>query len=121
MHSAAGKLEVAGNGLGIIVGGMQQYRKRWGFVRMASSRVAWPHKLHGKQQQQQQREKSRRDQVLGVSSAGPFLFRQHIAGVGHRSGGWVFRANGWFVFTMDAPINRFFSIKLFEVYYFCPE
>ena len=60
VHSAAG---VAGNGRGVIVGCLQQYQKRWGFVRMASSRAAWPHALHGKQQQQQQREKSRRDQV----------------------------------------------------------
>ena len=57
------KLAVAENWRGVIMGCLQQYRKRWGFVQMATSRTAWPHALHGKQQQQQQREKSRRDQV----------------------------------------------------------
>ena len=51
VHSAAGKLTVAGNGHGVIVGCLQQYRKRWGFVRLAINRAAWPHALHGKQQQ----------------------------------------------------------------------
>ena len=34
VYSAAGKLEVAGNGRGVIVGSLQQYQKRWAFVRM---------------------------------------------------------------------------------------
>ena len=59
VHSSAGKLAVAGNGRGVIVGCLQQYRKRWGFVRMATSRAGRPHAFHEKQQQQQQREKSR--------------------------------------------------------------
>ena len=48
---------VQANGRGIIVGCLQQYQQRWGFVRMAASRAAWPHALHDNQQQQQQREK----------------------------------------------------------------
>ena len=47
------KLAVAGSGRGVIVGCLQQYRKRWGFVRMATSRAAWPKSIHDKQQQQQ--------------------------------------------------------------------
>ena len=63
VHSAAGKLAVAGNRRGAIVGCLQQYHKRWGFVRMTPSRAAWPHALHDKQQQQQQGEKSREEQT----------------------------------------------------------
>ena len=47
------KLVVAGNGRGVIVGCLQQYQKRSGFVRMATSRAAWPHALHDQQKQQQ--------------------------------------------------------------------
>ena len=36
VHSAVGKLAVAENGRGVLVGCLQQYRKRWGFVRMTS-------------------------------------------------------------------------------------
>ena len=81
VHSAAGKLAVAGNGHGVIVGCLQQYRKRWGFVRLAISRAAWPHALHGKQQQHQQREKSRRDQVC-VFRQPPLFWSGNITGRG---------------------------------------
>ena len=83
-HSAAGKLAVPGNGRGVIVGCLQQYQQRWGFVRMAISRAAWPHALHGKQQQQQRREKSRRDQVWvsGCSVSRFFFWSGNIAGRG---------------------------------------
>ena len=114
MNSTAGKLAVAGNGRGVIVGYLKQYRKRSGFVRMATSRAAWPHALHGKQQQQQQREKSRRDQVWVFRQPVLFLVRQHIAGVGYRSGRhrWGFRRrDDEFVVTMDTPVdpNYFFD------------
>ena len=53
VHSAAGKLAVAENGGGVFVGCLRQYQKRWGFVRMATSRAAWPKSIDDKQQQQQ--------------------------------------------------------------------
>ena len=74
VHSAGGKLAVAGNGRGVIVGCLQQYQKRWGFVLLATSRAASPHALHDQQQQQQQSEThgkehswGYRQQALGVS------------------------------------------------------
>ena len=39
VYYAAGKVAVAGNGHGVIVSCLQQYRTRWGFVRMATSRT----------------------------------------------------------------------------------
>ena len=95
VHSAAGKLVVAGNGRGVIVGCLQQYQKRWGFVRMAiksSGMVArTPWQAAATAAAGEVTEGSR----LGVSSAGSFLVRQHIAGVGFRSGHrrWGFRRN----------------------------
>ena len=77
MHSAAGKLAVAGNGHGVIVGCMQRYQNRWGFARMTTSRAAWPHALHDEQQRQQQREKSRRKQISAFRRPELFLVRQH--------------------------------------------
>ena len=70
VHSAAGKLAVAGNGRGVTVGCLQQYQQRWGFVRLATSRAASPHALHDQQQQQQQPEKSWKGAFAGISSAG---------------------------------------------------
>ena len=109
MHSAAGKLAVAGNGRGVIVRCLQQYRKRWGFVRMAPSRAAWPHALHGKQQQQQQREKSRRDQVRVFRQPVIFLVRQHRGAEGTSVvviGAISVVMDDEFVFTMDTPVDR---------------
>ena len=70
VHSAAGKLGVAGNGRGVIVGCLEQYQQRWGFVRLATSRAAWPHAIHDQQQQQKQPEKSTKGAFVGISSAG---------------------------------------------------
>ena len=109
MHSAAGKLAVAGNGRGVIVRCLQQYRKRWGFVRMAPSRAAWPHALHGKQQQQQQREKSRRDQVWVFRLPVLFWSGNISRAWGTRlviTGGFFGEMDDEFVFTMNAPADR---------------
>ena len=62
---------------------------------------------------------------LGVSSAGSFLVRQHIAGVGYRSGRrrWGFRRNGWWICFYDGYTRRsklISLIELFEVYYLRP-
>ena len=62
---AAGKLAVAGNGRGVIVGCLQQYQQRWSFVCLATSRAARPHALHDQQQQQQQPEKSWKGAFVG--------------------------------------------------------
>ena len=51
------------NGRGLIVGYLRQYQSTiLGFVR-ATSRAAWPHALHDMQQQQQQRERSWKEQI----------------------------------------------------------
>ena len=109
VHSAAGKLAVARNGRGVIVGCLQQYRKRWGFIRIALSRAAWPHALHGKQQQQQQREKSRRDQVwvfrLSVLFWSGNISRAWGTGLGVIGGVFV-GMDDEFVFTMDTDVDR---------------
>ena len=65
VHSAAGKRAVGGNGRGVIVGCLRQYQQRWGFVRLAPSRAAWPHARHDQQQQQQQPEKSWKGAFVG--------------------------------------------------------
>ena len=103
---------MAGNERGVIVGCLQQYQKRWGFVRIASSRAAWPHALHalqGKQQQQQQREKSRRDQVwvfsLSVLCWSGNISRAWGTGLVVIGGGFV-EMDDEFVFTMDTPVDR---------------
>ena len=124
VHSAAGKLTVAGNGHGVIVGCLQQYRKRWGFVRLAISRAAWPHALHGKQQQQQQREKSRRDQVwvfrLSVLFWSGNISRAWGTGL-FVIGGVLVGMDHGFVFTMVTPVDRkYFLIELFEVCFLRP-
>ena len=109
VHSAAGKLAVAGNGRGVIVGCRQQYRKRWGFFRMATSRAVWPHALHDKQQQQQQREKSRREQIWVFRL--PVLFWSgnisRAWGTGLVViGGVAVGIDDEFVFAMDTPVDR---------------
>ena len=76
---------------------------------MATSRAAWPHALHGKQQQQQQREKSLRDQV--------WVFRLPVrfwSGNTSRAwgtglvvvGGFFVEMDDEFVFTMGTPVDR---------------
>ena len=109
MHSAAGKLAVAGNGRGGIVGCLQQYRKRRGFVRMASSRAAWPHTIHGKQQQQQQRRSHGEIRSGCFVSRFFFLVRQH-RGAGRTGlvaiGGVFAGMDDELVFTMDTPVDR---------------
>ena len=70
VHSAAGKLAADGNGCGAIVSCLQQYQQRWGFVRLATSRAAWPHAIHDQQQQQKQPERSTKGAFVGISSAG---------------------------------------------------
>ena len=83
---------------------------------MATSRAAWPQALHGKQQQQQ-REKSRKDQVWVFRL--PVLFWS-----GNISRAWgtgLVVVGGVFVemddelfFTMGTPVDRnFFLIELF--------
>ena len=95
VHSTAGKLAVAGNGRGINAGCLQKYRKRWGLVRMATYRSAWPHELHEASATAAPGEVTETTD-LGVSSAGSLLVRQHIVGVRYRSGRhrWGFRRNG---------------------------
>ena len=86
VHSAAGKIAVAGNGRGVIVGCLQQYQKRWGFLRMATNRAVWPRALHDQQQQQQQRKQSWREQIW-VFVSRSFLYGPTTSrGGGDRSG-----------------------------------
>ena len=110
VHSAAGKLAVAENGGGVFVGCLRQYQKRWGFVRMATSRAAWPKSIHDKQQQQQR-------ELF-------FFVRLHRGAWRDRSGrhGGVFVGmDDSFTFTMDTPfIEINCLIELFEVYYLRP-
>ena len=65
--------------------------------------------LHGKQQQQQQREKSRRDKVWVFRQPVLFVVRQHrgAGGTGLVVIGGVFVGmKDEFVFTMDTPVDR---------------
>ena len=93
--SAAGKLAVARNGRGIIVGCLQQYQKRWGFVRMAIKSSGMVARTPWQAAATAAAGEVTEGSGLGVSSAGSFLVRQHIAGVGFRSGHrrWGFRRN----------------------------
>ena len=100
---------MAGNGLGVIVGCLQQYRdgvsSGWQQVErhgrthsMASSSNSSSERSHGEIRS-------------GVSSAGSFLVRQHrgAEGTGLVVIGWVFVGmDEAFVFTMDTPVDRFF-------------
>ena len=103
---------MAGNGRGVIVGCLQQkHRKRLRFVRMAISRAAWPHALHDKQQQQQQRETSRGEQTWLFRL--PALFwsgnMSRAWGTGLVVIGGIFVGmDDEFVFTMDffTPVDR---------------
>ena len=96
VHSAAGKLIVAGNGRGVIVGCLQQYQKRWGFVRMAIKSSGTVARTPWQAAATAAAGEVTEGSGLGVSSAGSFfLVRQHIAGVGFRSGHrrWGVRRN----------------------------
>ena len=94
MHFAAGKLAVAGNGRGVIVGCLQ-VPKTMGFrpdgIKSSGMAARTPWQAPATAAAGEVTERS----GLGVSSAGPFLVRQHIAGVGDRSGHhrWGFRRN----------------------------
>ena len=76
---------------------------------MATSRAAWPQALHGKQQQQQQREKSRRDQVWVFRLPVLFWSGNISRAWGTRlviTGGFFGEMDDEFVFTMNAPADR---------------
>ena len=103
------KLVVAGNGRGVIVGCLQQHQNDGVSSGWQLSRAAWPHALHGKQRQQQQREKSRRDQVRVFRQPVIFLVRQHRGAEGTSVvviGAISVVMDDEFVFTMDTPVDR---------------
>ena len=76
---------------------------------MTISRAAWPHALHDKQQQQQQREKSRGEQTWVFRL--PVLFwpgnisQAWDTGLVVIDGVFVGMKDGC-VFTMDTPVDR---------------
>ena len=108
VHSAAGKLGVAGNGRGVIVGCLEQYQQRWGFVRLATSRAAWPHALticSSNSSSGRSHGGSRSGNFVSWS----FFYRPATSrGGGDRSGlhgGVLVGMNDEFVFTMDTPVD----------------
>ena len=100
MHSAAGKITAAGNGLSAAVPKTMGFRPDG----MKSSGMAAHNSWQA--QQQQQREKSRKDQVWVIRQ--PVLFWSgNIAGTGLVVIGGVFvEMDDEFVFTMGTPVDR---------------
>ena len=80
---------------------------------MASSRAAWPHALHDKQQQQQQREKSRGEQTWAFRLP-IFFWSGNISRAWGTSlvviGGVFVGMDDEFVFTMDTPVDRSYFV-----------
>ena len=74
MHPAAEKFAVAGNGRGVIVGCLQQYRKRWGFVRMAIKTSGMVARTPWQAAATAAAGEVTEGSGLGVSSAGSFFF-----------------------------------------------
>ena len=107
-------LPAAGNigrkGRGVIVAAGRNTKYRWGFV-LATSRAAWPHALHDMQHQQQQQERSWREQIGS-------LFRQpelYGSATSRRAGGVQSRDlfSRWIHFSIGALSLVEYEVNLF--------